>query len=136
MPPRTFTKRHCCRYIEQMAHVVVIEDDAAVRTVIRRVLARDNHKVREVTSGIEAMRVCDQDGIDLLICDIGLPEVNGYEVAKHCRVSCPECGVLLISGHLPDELERRKVPGDVEYLQKPFGPQQLIEAVNTALGNG
>jgi CheY-like chemotaxis protein len=119
-----------------MAHVVVIEDEPAVRGIIRRVLARDNHSVREVATGGEAIRICEQDGIDLLICDIGLPEVNGYEVARHCRISCPECGVVLISGHLPDELERRKVPGDVEYLQKPFAPQQLIEAVNAALRNG
>src|SRR5688572_26057175 len=119
-----------------MANVVVIEDEPAVRTVIRRVLVRDNHAVREVASGSEAIRICERDGIDLLICDIGLPEMNGYEVAKHCRATCPDCGVLLISGHLPDELERRKVPGDVEYLQKPFAPQQLIQAVNAALRNG
>lgn len=119
-----------------MANVVVIEDEPAVRSIIRRVLARDNHNVREVGTGREAMQICETDGIDLLICDIGLPEMNGYEVAKHCRASCPECGVVLISGHLPDELERRKVPGDVEYLQKPFAPQQLIEVVNKTLRNG
>jgi CheY-like chemotaxis protein len=116
-----------------MAHVVVIEDEPAVRTVIRRVLTRDHHTVREVASGGEAVRICEQDGIDLLICDIGLPEMSGYQVAMHCRHSCPQCGVVLISGDLPDELERRKVPGDVQYLQKPFGPQQLAEVVNVAL---
>src|SRR5688572_3577275 len=103
-----------------MANVVVLEDEPAVRSVIRRVLARDNHEVHEVGTGSEAIRFCERDGIDLLICDIGLPEINGYEVAKNCRAICPDCGVLLISGHLPDELERRNVPGDVEYLQKPF----------------
>lgn len=117
-----------------MAHVVVIEDEPAVRGIIRRVLARNHHTVREVASGGEAVRICEQHGIDLLICDIGLPEMNGYQVAMHCRTSCPHCGVVLISGDLPDEMERRKVPGgDVQYLQKPFAPQQLVEAVNVAL---
>ena len=116
-----------------MATVVVIEDEAIVRTVIRRVLARDNHVVREVATGGEAIGICKQDGIDLLICDIGLPEINGYEVALQCRGSCPDCGVILMSGHLPDELERRRIPGDIEYLQKPFTPQQLVDAVNEAL---
>ena len=116
-----------------MANVVVIEDEEMVRTIIRRVLARDNHNVREVATGGAAVAICKEDGIDLLICDIGLPEINGYEVAMHCRGTCPDCGVILMSGYLPDELERRRIPGDVEYLQKPFAPQQLIEAVNAAL---
>jgi CheY-like chemotaxis protein len=118
-----------------MAHVVVIEDEPAIRGIIRRVLARDHHTVREVTSGGEAMRICEQDGIDLLICDIRLPEMSGYQVAMQCRISCPQCGVVLISGDLPDELERSKVPGDVLYLQKPFAPQQLVDAVHVALGD-
>ena len=116
-----------------MANVVVIEDEEMVRTIIRRVLARDNHTVREVATGGAAIAICREDGIDLLICDIGLPEINGYEVAMQCRGTCPDCGVILMSGYLPDELERRRIPGDVEYLQKPFAPQQLIEAVNAAL---
>jgi CheY-like chemotaxis protein len=118
-----------------MARVVVIEDEPAVRGIIRRVLARDHHTIREVTSGGEAVRICKQDGIDLLICDIGLPEMNGYQVAKHCRVSCPQCGVVLISGDLPDEVERGQLPGDVLYLQKPFAPNELVEAVNVALSD-
>jgi two-component system phosphate regulon response regulator PhoB len=118
-----------------MAHVVVIEDEPAVRRIIQRVLARDHHTVREAASGGEAVRICQQDGIDLLICDIGIPEMSGYQVARHCRISCPQCGVVLISGDLPDEVERSKVPGDVQYLQKPFAPQQLVEAVNVALGD-
>jgi CheY-like chemotaxis protein len=116
-----------------MAHVVVIEDEPSVRSIIRRVLTRANHEVREVGSGSEAIRICETDRIDLLICDIGLPEITGYEVAIRCRRFCPQCGIILISGHLPDELERRRVPGDVEYLQKPFGPQQLLDLVNAVL---
>ena len=116
-----------------MANIVVVEDEAIVRNIMRRALARDQHIVREAATGSEAMRICQEDGIDLLICDIGLPETNGYEIALKCRQSCPDCGVILMSGHLPDELERRKVPGDVEYLQKPFTPQQLLAAVNAIL---
>lgn len=118
-----------------MAHVVVIEDEPSVRSIIRRVLIRANHEVREVASGSEAIRICETGGIDLLICDIGLPEINGYEVALRCRHSCPQCAIILISGHLPDELQRRRVPGDVEYLQKPFAPQQLLDLVNTVLND-
>ena len=118
-----------------MANVVVIEDEASVRRIIRRVLDRESHNVREVATGSEAIRICKQDGIDLLICDIGLPEINGYEVALQCRGTCPDCGVILMSGHLPDELERRRIPEDIKYLQKPFSPADLMQAVNAALTN-
>jgi CheY-like chemotaxis protein len=72
--------------------------------------------------------------IDLLLSDIRMPESSGPELARDLRVVAPDLRVLLMSGYSgrPDDLDDRTVAG-ARYLEKPFSPESLAQAVRAAL---
>jgi len=116
--------------------ILVVEDDAAVRSLARRVLERAGYVVHEAASAAEALErfadaVCD---LDLLLTDVILPGMNGRELAERFRSLCPGLGVVFMSGYADDEVLRdaaRNDPG--AFLAKPFSPESLARAVSSVL---
>jgi PAS domain S-box-containing protein len=118
------------------AHVLVVEDDPLVRTVVARELATQGYRVTEATDGeaaIERLRHQEQQ-FDLLITDLAMPRMDGRELADRAAEVRPGLPVLLMSGH-PDEATRRVlVEADRPYLQKPFTAEELMSRVEEMLG--
>ena len=65
-----------------MATVLVVEDDRDIREVLRRYLERAGHAVLTTASGAEALRIVEDGGTDLVVLDLGLPDVDGLEVLR------------------------------------------------------
>ena len=120
-----------------MAVVLVIDDDKQIRLLIRRILENEGHTVHEAADGKNGILLLQQNSIDLVITDIIMPEKEGLETIIDIRHDFPKMKILAISGGgktgLPDFLPAAKKFGAHKTLPKPFGKQELLEAVNDLL---
>lgn len=116
--------------------VLLVEDEAAVRSLVRRVLEREGYTVLEATNGAEAIQIAESfDGtIDLLLTDIVMPDLGGHEIVGRLRPTRPEMLVLLMSGYTPQEILRRgTLEFNASFIAKPFTPDDLVRKVREVL---
>jgi two-component system, cell cycle sensor histidine kinase and response regulator CckA len=121
----------------QGAHtILVVEDDTAVGSVIRRSLERFGYRVLLVDSGAEAIRIATEhpEQIDLLLTDIVMPGMNGVQVADAVVKLREGIRVLFMSGYADQELIRTGLLShQSRFLQKPFDPGELNRKVQETL---
>ncbi len=115
-----------------MSLILLVDDEAPIRTLVRNVLERDGHEVLEAESGPRALEIAENTRPDLLITDIVMPEMTGLVLAARMHRLRPRCPVLFISG-FASEFEE-ELTGAV-CLDKPFTPAQLLASVTDALGS-
>jgi CheY-like chemotaxis protein len=117
--------------------ILVVEDEAAVRELIVRVLTAHGYQVLEAKDGPEALQVSGQhsDPIDLLLTDVVMPDMNGGELCEQLRNRRPEMRVLYISGYTDNAIAHHGVlePG-TNLLPKPFSMEGLLHTVRRVLG--
>ncbi len=114
--------------------IILVEDDALLRTVLARMLARAGHHVTECASGPEALHHLAQHDADVLLTDLGLPGMSGWELARAARAGRPDLPVILATGwgdRIAPEDARRC--GVMLVLPKPLEQKTLLEAVRQAL---
>jgi two-component system cell cycle sensor histidine kinase/response regulator CckA len=110
--------------------VLVVEDDAAVLSIIRRALSARGLRVLEAHNGIEALDVLATGQADLLITDVIMPRMGGLELARTLRRDGSRMPILLVSGHVEGVVEAMdSLDGPVRFLQKPFSPDQMFTVV-------
>ncbi|WP_426441949.1 response regulator [Bradyrhizobium genosp. P] len=118
-----------------MPRILVIDDQADVRAMIAILLRVQRFDVVEASNAPEAMAAFGASSFDLAIVDIFLDGKNGIDVILAMRARVPDLPVVAISGmtaldFLPGSLEL----ADIVCLQKPFRPNQLVSAIETARG--
>jgi CheY-like chemotaxis protein len=126
-----------------MASILVVDDDRAVLTTIRILLERDGHAVEAVDNSRAGLRLLETNKFDLLIVDICMPGMDGFETMGHVRQSRPEMPIIVISGNqpwsvsepAPDFLYMATKLGAVSTVQKPFRPDDLLTAIARSLSN-
>ena len=119
-----------------MSRTVLIADDAVfMRRLIRDVLRPEGFIVYEAVSGTDALGVVDEVRPDLVILDLALPDMSGFEVLSRLKVRQPEPRVLLVSATVAEsDAAQALIAGATGYLAKPFRPAQLLDAVRSSLG--
>jgi signal transduction histidine kinase/CheY-like chemotaxis protein len=111
------------------AHILVVDDDAAVRWVTVECLREAGHRVAEADSGSAALALLERDDrCDLVVMDHVMPGLSGKDTVRLARCARPELKVLFLSGYAAWE----EAGGDI-WLQKPFKTQALAEAVTRVL---
>jgi PAS domain S-box-containing protein len=118
--------------------VLLVEDDANVRSLATRVLTGYGYKVLAAAGGVEALAIALDPStvIDVVLTDVVMPGLNGRELLEQIVASRPGLASLLMSGYTDDEVVRRGVmQGEAVFLQKPFTPEQLARKVRVALDN-
>ncbi|MGB3851672.1 MAG: response regulator [Tunicatimonas sp.] len=112
--------------------VLVVDDDVAMRTILVSVLNSD-FEVEAKKNGMEAMLWLSEGNVpDVIVSDIMMPQLNGYEFIKMLRQSILHASipVLLLSGHRAEDVETESLRiGADKYLSKPFDPRIILEFV-------
>lgn len=115
--------------LERPVTILLVEDDASVRRLIRRLLESRGYRVREAEDGVEALLTLEQAApLDLILTDVVMPRMNGRQLVERAAVIRPELPVLMMSGYTDDELVRAGVAHG-PFLHKPFAPEDLFEKV-------
>ncbi len=115
------------------AHVLVIDDEPEVRSVLREMLVSFGYTVVEAASGEEGLTCCESAPVDVILTDISMPGMSGWDVAEACRRRFPHVPLGFVTGwgdRLDQEMTRRS--GVRFVLSKPFGPldvQALVAGV-------
>lgn len=117
-----------------MAKILVINDEAALVTVIRDALARDNHHIEIAPDGINGLRSMESNEFDVVILDSAPPGLNGLTICRQFRKNRGTSGIILISGKakLQDKTKGLEAGAD-DYLTKPFHPKELAARVRALL---
>jgi len=116
--------------------VLLVEDEAAVRSLLRDILESNGYVVLEASRAEEALEASEQHGglIQLLLTDVVMPDIGGRKLADRLKTSRPEARVLYMSGYTDIAIVQHGLlePG-VAFLQKPFTPEALSRKVREVL---
>ena len=114
-------------------HILVVEDDAQIRNFICFTLEAEAYVCRTAATAEEAMRLLAAEPIDLMLLDLGLPDLDGTEVIRRLR-TWSEMPVIVVSARDQDK-EKVAVPdlGADDYLTKPFSASELLARIRVAL---
>jgi CheY-like chemotaxis protein len=112
--------------------VLVVEDDVTIRSALRRILHSEGYAVLEAADGLEATEVSTNFGgnIDLLLCDLLMPRVDGRQTVACIRETRPDVRVVFVSGQRSAE---EAIIEGAGFVQKPFSRDELLIAVKTSL---
>ena len=119
--------------------VLLVEDEHAVRMLVRRILEMRGYRVIEASSGPEAIRVAREHAgpIQLMVTDVVMPRMSGREVAYQLAASRPDMKVLYMSGHTEDAIIHHGILDEgLAFLQKPFTHDALLSRVSALLDEG
>jgi len=117
--------------------VLVIDDDATLRSAVRRILERAGYDVLEAGDGAAGLQLHEQQGADVVIVDIFMPERDGLELIRDLRATSPQAKIVAMSGGgrsgKIDLLKDATVFGASRTLWKPFEMTELLAAVRDLL---
>ncbi len=119
-----------------MAKIVVLEDDASTRKLITAVLKKAGHAVTDVDNGAEGLLTILAELPDLVVSDVEMPKINGFEVLSDMRgmLETADTPVILLTSRTSvEDIRLGMSQGANDYITKPFVPDQLIESVNKQL---
>lgn len=117
-------------------HILVIEDDETVRKALRRIFEDEGYSVITAADGTQLAEVLDDHPLDLIVLDVGLPWINGLELARLMKENADlkEIPIVFVSGKTSDiDVKRGFEAGADDYIKKPFDIEKMKKAVRTLL---
>jgi DNA-binding NtrC family response regulator len=119
-----------------MSKILIIEDEAAIRRVLVKILSEENdtYQVEEAEDGLEGIEKIKKEDYDLVLCDIKMPKMDGVEVLEAAKKIKPEIPIVMISGHgdLDTAVNTMRM-GAFDYISKPPDLNRLLNTVRNAL---
>ena len=112
--------------------ILIVDDEAAIAELVRRTLAEAGYPCRAVTDGAEAADLLEAEKFDLLILDVMMPEVDGYELLRWARPTGVPVIFLTARGGTADKVRGLRLGAD-DYIVKPFDPPELVARVESVL---
>ena len=116
-----------------MYHILVTDDEARIRSIIKKYAEFEGHTVTEAGDGMEAVRLCRSESFDLIIMDIMMPELDGFSACREIRkVTNTPIIMLSARGEEYDKINGFELGID-DYVVKPFSPKELMLRVEAIM---
>ena len=113
-----------------MKNILIVEDNIDIHNLIREVLEKKHYRVLSSYTGTEAMRIIENERIDLILLDLMLPEINGEEIVKKVK----DTPIIVISAKISTEDKVNVLlNGANDYLTKPFNVEELLARIKVQL---
>ena len=117
-----------------MFHILVVDDDKNTRMYFEALLAGNGYTVSVAKNGEEALVVMDKEHIDLVVLDIMMPKMNGYELTKTLREGDNNLPILMVSAkQLPADKNRGFAVGTDDYMTKPVNQDEFLYRIKALL---
>lgn len=117
-----------------MFQVLVVDDDKNVRFFIKEALEMNHYTVHAVSSALDGLKVLENNHIDIMIVDIMMPLMDGYEFTKEVRAFNPEIPILMVSAkQLPEDRKKGFLLGIDDYMTKPIDLEELLLHIKALL---
>lgn len=116
--------------------IMIVDDETNILLFTEEILSEMGYRVITASTAEEALNLVEDANtkIDLLLTDVMLPGMKGYELAKSIQKIQPQARLLFMSAYMCPSLARKDNLDDDAYIQKPFTPEKLIYAVETIMG--
>lgn len=119
-----------------MTRLLIVDDEEKIREVVKEYALLNGYEVAQAADGLEALQVFDNNDIDLVILDIMMPKLDGYEVCKRIKQKSNTPVIMLSArGEEIDKLFGFEIGVD-DYMVKPFSPKELMARVKVVLERG
>lgn len=117
-----------------MLNILVVDDDTNIRMFLQAVLENAGYGVLTATNGKHALDVMDREHIDLVVLDIMMPEMDGYEFTKTLREADNNLPILMVSAkQLPEDKHRGFIVGTDDYITKPIDDEEMLYRIKALL---
>ncbi|WP_195989367.1 response regulator transcription factor [Clostridium sp. D53t1_180928_C8] len=117
-----------------MINILVVEDDKHIRRLFETILKRDGYSVFKAEDGLKAMEVLENQYIDLIILDIMMPNMDGYEFAKELRDANYMTPILMATAkELPEDKKKGFMVGTDDYMTKPIDTEEMLLRIKALL---
>ncbi len=117
-----------------MINILVVEDDKNARRLLEAVLKREKYSVFTAEDGVKALELLENQHIDLIILDIMMPNMDGYEFVKEIRASNSMIPILMATDkHLPEDKKRGFIVGTDDYMTKPIDTEEMLLRIRALL---
>ena len=116
-----------------MYHILIVDDEARIRSIIRKYAEFEGHTVTEAGDGMEAVSLCRRDSFDIIIMDIMMPELDGFSACREIRKTTDTPIIMLSArGEEYDRINGFEIGVD-DYVVKPFSPRELMLRVEAVM---
>ena len=117
-----------------MFHILVADDDKHTRMLLRAVLESEKYTVSTAENGEQALELLDREHIDLVILDVMMPEMDGYEFTRIVRQTDSTLPILMVTAkHLPEDEKKGFLVGTDDYITKPIDEEKLLLRIKALL---
>jgi len=116
-----------------MSRVLVVDDEAGLRKVVRDALEREGHEVETAADGLEARRLAEEQSFDLIVTDLSMPRSGGLDLVREIRRTSPVPVLILTVRGEEREKVRLLDAGADDYVTKPFGMEELLARTRALL---
>lgn len=117
-----------------MFHILIVDDDKNTRILMQAVLEAENYVVSMASNGEEALSIIDSQHIDLVILDIMMPKMNGYELTQILRDAQNDIPILMVSAkQLPADRKKGFLVGTDDYMTKPVDEEEMLLRIKALL---
>ena len=117
-----------------MFHILIVDDDKNTRILMQAVLEAENYVVSMASNGEEALSIIDSQHIDLVILDIMMPKMNGYELTQILRDAQNDIPILMVSAkQLPADRKKGFLVGTDDYMTKPVDEEEMLLCIKALL---
>ena len=117
-----------------MFHILVVDDDKHTRLLLTAILQNANYTVTTANNGEEALAVLDREHIDLVVLDVMMPGMDGYEFTRIIRQTDSSLPILMVTAkHLPADEKNGFLVGTDDYITKPIDEEKLLLHIKALL---
>jgi type IV pilus assembly protein PilB len=123
---------------KEPGHLLLVEDDKATQRLISKILHRNDYKVKSAMNGVEALKILEQDiegKIDIVITDLNMPEMDGYELTQIINEKYPHIPVIFMSGAEQEEIDKMTQLTIKGCLLKPINSLHLLNTLQRIYSN-
>lgn len=118
----------------RMFHILVVDDDKNTRLLMRAVLEGENYQVTTAENGEKALEALEREHIDLVVLDVMMPGMDGYEFTKTLRSAQNDLPILMVSAkQLPADRKQGFLVGTDDYMTKPVDEEEMLLRIKALL---